>query len=113
MVPIYKHVTYKAHYEDRCVGDHGKAAAAWPEGCLLDPKRVPWSGPNGCAGDVDHEASNVPVERISRRMLRRMMCWCLRCGCRVGWTRIRVSCCRGVGMGGGICASCLTGYAGR
>lgn len=40
----YHHIAYKAHYDDRCEGKatHGLAAPAWPDGCLLDPKRLPW-----------------------------------------------------------------------
>lgn len=47
--PVYHHVVYKAHNEDRCRGreTHGKDAPAWPDGCLLDPRRAPWSGSNG------------------------------------------------------------------
>lgn len=38
----YHHVVFKAHYEERCEGDHGREAKAWPEGCLLDPRRASW-----------------------------------------------------------------------
>lgn len=40
----YHHIVYRAHNEDLCRGieTHHKDAAAWPEGCLLDPKRLPW-----------------------------------------------------------------------
>lgn len=38
----YHHVVFKAHYEDRCVGVHGRDAAYYPDGCLLDPRRLPW-----------------------------------------------------------------------
>jgi len=36
----YKHIVYKAHYEDRCTDNHENAE--YPEGCLLDPVRIPW-----------------------------------------------------------------------
>lgn len=36
----YFHVVFKAHYDDRCQGDHGKTATPYPEGCMLDPGRV-------------------------------------------------------------------------
>lgn len=36
----YRHITFKAHYEDRCVGDHGRNATPYPEGCLLYPRRL-------------------------------------------------------------------------
>lgn len=39
--PRYRHVVYKAHYEDMCTDDHGPTAKAWPDGCLLDPYRLP------------------------------------------------------------------------
>jgi hypothetical protein len=38
----YRHVVYKAHYDDRCVGDHAVNAKPYPDGCLLDPARLPW-----------------------------------------------------------------------
>lgn len=41
---FYKHIVYRAHDEEKCLGreTHGKDAPAWPDGCLLDPKRLPW-----------------------------------------------------------------------
>jgi hypothetical protein len=47
LMPVYRHIVYKAHYEDRCEGRHGLDAPPYPEGCLLDPKRGRWGGPNG------------------------------------------------------------------
>ena len=41
-VPKYSHVVFKAHDDDLCVEDHGVDAQAWPDGCLLDPYRIPW-----------------------------------------------------------------------
>ncbi|HSN10521.1 MAG TPA: hypothetical protein VLS51_00220 [Propionibacteriaceae bacterium] len=41
--PKYRHIKYQAHDEDRCTGEHGKDAPPWPDGCLLDPHRLPWS----------------------------------------------------------------------
>lgn len=38
----YFHVVFKAHYDDRCQEDHGKNAIPYPEGCMLDPKRITW-----------------------------------------------------------------------
>ena len=40
----YEHVLFRAHYEDRCRGaaSHGLDAPAYPEGCLLDPRRLTW-----------------------------------------------------------------------
>ena len=38
----YQHVVYKAHYDDRCTGVHRKSDPPFPEGCVLDPYRVPW-----------------------------------------------------------------------
>jgi hypothetical protein len=35
-------VVFKAHFEERCEGDHGRDAAPWPAGCLLDPRRASW-----------------------------------------------------------------------
>lgn len=38
--PIYQHIAFKAHYEDRCQG--GDHLGPYPEGCLLDPVRLSW-----------------------------------------------------------------------
>lgn len=42
--PLYHHIVYKAHYEDRCKGaaTHKRTSPPWPEGCLLFPARVSW-----------------------------------------------------------------------
>ena len=39
----YELVRYPAHFEELCVQAHDENAAAWPAGCLLDPKRLPWA----------------------------------------------------------------------
>lgn len=41
----YHHIVFKAHYEDRCRGreTHRRDSAPYPEGCLLYPRRLPWS----------------------------------------------------------------------
>ena len=39
----YKHLLYKSHYPDKCTDvSHKVAAPAYPGGCLLDPRRLPW-----------------------------------------------------------------------
>jgi hypothetical protein len=38
----YHHLVFKAHYPDRCQGEHSTDAPYYPEGCLLDPRRLPW-----------------------------------------------------------------------
>jgi hypothetical protein len=39
----YTHIVYRAHYEDRCEGVHKPSEAKpYPDGCLLDPKRLTW-----------------------------------------------------------------------
>lgn len=38
----YRHVVYKAHDDERCSNLHDVTAPAWPDGCLLDPYRLPW-----------------------------------------------------------------------
>lgn len=40
--PMYRHIVYKAHYEELCKGEHGLDTPPWPNGCLLDPKRLSW-----------------------------------------------------------------------
>ena len=41
--PKYHHVVYPAHNDEACHGQHGAKAKAWPDGCLLDPHRLPWT----------------------------------------------------------------------
>lgn len=43
----YHHIVYQAHYEDRCTEQHDRDSPAYPEGCLLDPYRLPWRGADG------------------------------------------------------------------
>ena len=38
----YHHIVYKAHYEDKCLGEHEADTPPYPQGCLLDPYRLPW-----------------------------------------------------------------------
>ena len=38
----YQHVVFKAHYDDRCQGLHKTTDPYYPEGCLLDPRRLTW-----------------------------------------------------------------------
>ena len=39
--PKYRHVVYRAHDDEICTGNHDEVEA-WPNGCLLDPHRLPW-----------------------------------------------------------------------
>lgn len=39
---MFRHVMYQAHYPDMCNEDGSHGEKAWPEGCLLDPHRLPW-----------------------------------------------------------------------
>lgn len=55
--PAYRHIVYKAHYEDRCVGDHGRDAVPYPEGCLLDPRRLSW-------GKLQQKRANGKFETV-------------------------------------------------
>lgn len=39
----YRHIIYRAHDDDLCTRQHDpKQMKAWPDGCLLDPHRIPW-----------------------------------------------------------------------
>jgi hypothetical protein len=40
--PKYRHVVFRSHDVDRCNGEHDVGARPWPDGCLLDPYRIPW-----------------------------------------------------------------------
>jgi hypothetical protein len=42
--PKYRHVKFMAHYDELCPGDGKHHEDAWPNGCLLDPYRLPWRG---------------------------------------------------------------------
>ena len=39
--PKYKHIVFKSHDEEKCTGSHDDVQP-WPNGCLLDPHRIPW-----------------------------------------------------------------------
>lgn len=38
----YHLIRFRAHDETKCVGVHGEEAPYWPDGCQLDPRRLPW-----------------------------------------------------------------------
>jgi len=39
----YKHLLYKAHYPDKCdPANHKSSSPSYPQGCLLDTRRLPW-----------------------------------------------------------------------
>lgn len=38
----YRHIIYKAHYDELCTGKHPKSLKPYPASCLLDPIRIPW-----------------------------------------------------------------------
>jgi hypothetical protein len=40
--PLYHHIVFKAHYQDRCQGQHKISSPPYPDGCLLDPRRLTW-----------------------------------------------------------------------
>jgi transposase len=59
----YRHIIYPAHFEDRCTGEHGKTQEyAYPNGCLLDPYRIPWRGRNGLLAIRANRASKYRVQ---------------------------------------------------
>lgn len=41
-VPKYRHIRYQAHDDEMCKDEHGPDALPWPNGCLIDPHRLPW-----------------------------------------------------------------------
>lgn len=51
----YRHIVFKAHYQDRCKNQHSNRSAPYPEGCLLDPRRLPWR-------DITTAQANTPGE---------------------------------------------------
>jgi len=43
----YHHIIFKAHYEEKCDPlQHKKSSDPYPKGCLLVPRRIPWSKVN-------------------------------------------------------------------
>jgi hypothetical protein len=54
----YHHVVFKAHYDDRCTSVHGRDAAYYPDGCLLDPRRLPW---RELRGEMANKRNNFAV----------------------------------------------------
>lgn len=40
--PMYQHIVFKAHYEEKCKGidTHHAGAPSWPDGCLLDRRQL-------------------------------------------------------------------------
>jgi hypothetical protein len=40
-MPKYRHIVFQAHDDDRCQKIHDDKALPWPDGCLLDPHRLP------------------------------------------------------------------------
>lgn len=49
--PKYVHICYPAHDQSRCLsgakGSHRRTALPWPQGCLLEPVRLPWADLRG------------------------------------------------------------------
>jgi hypothetical protein len=44
----YHHIKFKAHYPDKCSeGSHKRNATYYPDGCLLDPRRLSWRDLSG------------------------------------------------------------------
>lgn len=59
----YRHIIYPAHFEDRCTGKHGRTEEfAYPDGCLLDPIRLPWKGRNSLSTIRANRASKYRVQ---------------------------------------------------
>lgn len=61
-LPRYHHILYPAHYEDRCELLHSLDSPAYPEGCLLDPVRLPWSGAGGLVTKMNNRAEVYRVQ---------------------------------------------------
>lgn len=58
----YHHILYPAHYEDRCELQHDLDAPAYPQGCLLDPVRLPWRGSGGLLTKQNNRAEVYRVQ---------------------------------------------------
>ena len=42
----YFHIRFQAHYDDRCRNEHAIDSPAYPDGCMLDPRRITWQRMN-------------------------------------------------------------------
>jgi hypothetical protein len=66
----YRHIVFPAHFDDRCEKDHGRDAQPWPDGCLLDPVRLPWTKlatvqrNRGAAYRVQYQQEEVDPEEV-------------------------------------------------
>lgn len=38
----YHHIIFKAHDDEKCIGKHSLKDKPWPEGCCIDPRRLPY-----------------------------------------------------------------------
>src|SRR5690606_30582731 len=62
----YHHILFRAHDDDNCKSLHRRDAPAWPDGCLLDPKRLPYSKLRSIRQhDLNNYAVLYPQEDVS------------------------------------------------
>ena len=58
--PLYTHLKFQGHYLDRCRPQyHKRNAPAYPIGCLLDPRRLPWRDIVGARRNNPHTFSVI------------------------------------------------------
>ena len=71
----YHHIKFPAHFKEKCQGDHGRDAKAWPDGCLLFPQRLGWEKLEGIRQDseenfmVTYQQEDVDPEDVLCRQL--------------------------------------------
>ena len=74
----YRHIIYKAHYEDLCADDgaHPRGQQPWPAGCLLDPHRLSWrdlkrvmNGGTGEAFSVQYQQEDTDPDNVLVRKI--------------------------------------------
>lgn len=72
----YAHIVFPAHFDGRCSpGSHRRDAPPWPEGCLLYPRRLPWSKLAGLKAnsptryEVVYQQNDVSEEEVLVRPL--------------------------------------------
>lgn len=68
----YRHVIFPAHFDDECLGEvgHAKDAPAYPDGCLLDPIRLPWHGKNGLLTIKNNTPAKYEIQYQQRDVAR-------------------------------------------
>jgi hypothetical protein len=68
---MYHRIVYRAHDDERCQDVHARGEAKpWPDGCLLDPHRLPWKelrrirSLNRTTYEITYQQADVAVDDV-------------------------------------------------